>query len=113
MFVRSRWTLPALAAVFLVIPTVSSAAAQGGGTPGGPYAVVHDFAWVDPAHGTNTATPLSQINDPDQPFKTLQKAIDTMFEYLVLNGPTSRTSSRSSGSGSTMATHGSSTAHRM
>ena len=46
-----------------------------------PY---HPVAWVDPAHGSDSATPQNQVNDPDQPFKTLNAAILAVQNAVVL-----------------------------
>ena len=41
------------------------------------------MAWVDPVTGTDTGSASNKINEPDKPFKTLQRAIDAVYEELV------------------------------
>lgn len=41
---------------------------------------IYFTSWVDPVNGTDAT---GAVNDPDKPFKTLQKAIDETYLALV------------------------------
>jgi hypothetical protein len=58
---------------------------QGEGPPEVPVRV-DVYAWVDPIAGVDAT---AQINDPAQPFKRLQVAIDTCYTHMVQLGVTS------------------------
>ncbi|MBK8172692.1 MAG: hypothetical protein IPK60_20475 [Sandaracinaceae bacterium] len=81
---RSRLVV---ATLFVALGTAASTSAQSSGADPLPTA----YAWVHPTDGTLVPNPtgpdpdLSYINDPSQKFGSLQNAIDTMQQYLIVN----------------------------